>query len=79
MKIAVIGAGGMGGSFGALMAEAGLDVTLIDSWAEHVEAINRDGLLVEGALGRRQINVSDHPIRMTRSGPIGSSPLPIAT
>lgn len=57
MKIAVIGAGGMGGSFGALMAEAGLDVTLIDTWAEHVEAINRDGLLVEGALGGRQINV----------------------
>ena len=57
MKIAVIGAGAMGGSFGGLLARAGHDVTLIDTWQEHVEAINRDGLTVGGALGEFSVEV----------------------
>ena len=31
-KVAVLGAGAMGCLFGGLMAEKGLDVTLIDVW-----------------------------------------------
>ena len=51
MKIAVVGAGAMGGSFGRLLARAGVDVRLIDTWHEHVDAINRDGLKIAGAFG----------------------------
>ena len=47
MKIAVVGAGAMGSLFGALLAEAGNDVSLYDVWVEHVQAINRNGLAVE--------------------------------
>ena len=57
MKIAVIGAGAMGGSYGGLMAAAGADVRLIDSWAEHVAAIRADGLRVDGALGDRTVRL----------------------
>ncbi len=57
MKIAMIGAGAMGGSYGAALARAGHEVALIDSWQEHVEAIHRDGLHADGALG-------DHRVRL---------------
>jgi len=43
MKIAVAGAGAMGGRFGYMLSEAGFDVTLIDQWKPHVEAIRERG------------------------------------
>ena len=57
MKITVVGAGAMGGSFGGLLAVAGHDVSLIDTWQDHVAAINRDGLKVEGVLGEHRIRL----------------------
>ena len=57
MRIAVVGAGAMGGSFGGLLAKAGHEVSLIDIWAEHVEAINRDGLRIDGALGEHLVRL----------------------
>ena len=47
MRIAIIGAGAMGGMFGARFAQAGADVVLVDRDAEHVRAIATDGLAVE--------------------------------
>lgn len=47
MKIAIAGAGAMGCRFGYMLLEAGHDVTLIDSWHEHVNAICSKGLFVE--------------------------------
>jgi 2-dehydropantoate 2-reductase len=44
--IAVVGAGAVGCYFGATLARSGVPVTLIGR-AQHVEAINRDGLLLE--------------------------------
>ena len=41
MRIVVIGAGRSGASFGARLAQAGNEVTLVDAWAAHVEAIQR--------------------------------------
>lgn len=38
MKIAIIGVGGVGGYFGAKLANAGLDVTLV-ARGEHLSAI----------------------------------------
>ncbi len=56
-RIAVVGAGAMGCLFGGLLAEGGLDVTLIDVWQEHVDRINRDGLQMLGYGGDRSIRV----------------------
>ena len=46
MKIAVLGAGSMGCVYGGILAKAGYDVTLIDVWAEHVKAIQENGLII---------------------------------
>ena len=56
-KVAVLGAGAMGCLFGGLMAEKGLDVTLIDVWKEHVNAINSKGLKMDGHGGDRYIKI----------------------
>ena len=47
MKVAVVGAGAMGSLFGGLLAEAGAEVWLIDIWAAHVDAVNKQGLEIE--------------------------------
>ena len=49
-QIAIIGAGAIGSALGALLCRAGQDVTLIGRH-DHVRAIQRDGLHVDGALG----------------------------
>ena len=47
MTITIFGAGAIGGTTGAALAQAGHDVLLVDSNAPHVEAINAQGLTVE--------------------------------
>jgi ketopantoate reductase len=47
-KIAVLGAGAVGSSVGGHLARHGEDVTLIDPWFEHIDAIRRNGLLLDG-------------------------------
>ena len=58
LNVAVLGAGAMGCLFGGLLAEKGLNVTLIDVWKEHVDAINKDGLKMDGHGGDRIIKVN---------------------
>jgi 2-dehydropantoate 2-reductase len=50
MKIAIVGAGGVGGYFGARLAEAGVDVTFLARGA-HLEAMRSRGLRIESPLG----------------------------
>jgi 2-dehydropantoate 2-reductase len=45
-KIAVLGTGANGSCISASLIEAGLDVTMIDQWPEHVETMRRDGLTI---------------------------------
>ena len=52
-----MGAGAMGGLAGAWMTQAGHDVLLVDRWTEHVDAMNRDGLFVDGVRGEHRIPV----------------------
>jgi 2-dehydropantoate 2-reductase len=52
MKFLVWGAGAIGGTLGAHLARAGHDVTFVDRAAEHVDAINREGLRIEGPLAQ---------------------------
>src|SRR5689334_18529848 len=51
MRIAIIGAGGVGGYFGARLQQAGADVHFVARGA-HLDAMRRDGLTVESSLGR---------------------------
>src|SRR5689334_8639400 len=51
MRVTIVGAGAIGGLVGGYMTRAGHDVTLVDRSAEHVAAINRDGLFVDGIRG----------------------------
>ena len=56
MRIAVIGTGAMGCVYAALFAEAGHDVTAVDAWADHIDAISRNGLRLDGFTGDRVIS-----------------------
>lgn len=47
-RVAILGAGAIGGYFAAGMIAAGHDVTLIDLWPENVAAIRKAGLLIDG-------------------------------
>ena len=54
MRIAVVGAGGVGGGFGAALAKAGADVTFIARGA-HLAAMKANGLRVEGGRGETHL------------------------
>ena len=54
MRIAVIGAGGVGGAFGAALAKAGADVTFVARGA-HLAAMREKGLRVEGGRGETHL------------------------
>ena len=62
MRIAVMGAGGVGGYFGGLLAMAGNDVTLI-ARGSHLDAIRAGGLRVNSHWGdfTVQVNATDQP------------------
>ena len=63
MRIAVIGAGGVGGGFGAAIAKAGGDVSFVARGA-HLAAMREHGLRVEGDRGEtliRPVQATDDP------------------
>jgi 2-dehydropantoate 2-reductase len=57
MKIAIVGAGAMGSVYAGILGDAGNEVWAVDVWAEHVEAMRRRGLVVEGASGSRTVRI----------------------
>ncbi len=69
MKIAIFGAGGVGGYYGGLLARHGQDVTFI-ARGEHLRAIRRDGLQVKSIHGDFNIQpalATDNPAEI---GPV---------
>ncbi len=63
MRVAVMAAGAVGGYFGGRIAAAGHDVVFIARSA-HRDAVRRDGLKIESALGDlhlKNVNVTDDP------------------
>jgi len=58
MKIAIVGCGAMGSVYAGLFASAGHEVWAIDRWAEHVAAMKKDGLRLEGKSGDRTVKVN---------------------
>ena len=64
-RIVVIGAGAVGGYVGGLLAQAGQDVTLVDPWPEHVEAIRTQGLALEGVTPEESCTVQVDALHLT--------------
>lgn len=63
MRIVVMGTGGVGGYFGARLAQAGHDVTFV-ARGRHLEAIRADGLRIAspcGDLHLKQVKATDNP------------------
>ena len=56
-KLAVLGAGAIGGVIGAYLTRAGSDITLIDIWPAHVEEMKRSGLKVTAPEGEFTVKV----------------------
>ncbi|HEY7378904.1 MAG TPA: ketopantoate reductase family protein [Steroidobacteraceae bacterium] len=56
-RIAVVGAGAVGCYYGGMLARAGAPVTLIGR-AQHVDAIQRDGLFLDGVRVQERIRVA---------------------
>ena len=48
----------MGSVYAGLLAAAGHEVWAVDTWREHVEAMQKNGLSVEGASGDRTVKVN---------------------
>ena len=55
IRVAVLGAGANGASIGADLTAAGVDVTLIEQWPAHVEAMRERGLVVHLADGDLEV------------------------
>lgn len=53
LRVVVVGAGGMGALFGAILSNGGLSVTLVDTDSAHVDAVRRNGLHISGLGGDR--------------------------
>src|SRR6185312_10682984 len=64
-RIAVVGAGAVGGYVGSSLAHAGHDVTLIDPWPEHVEAIRANGMNLYGMTEAERRTVKVNAIHLT--------------
>ena len=58
MKIAVVGCGAMGSVYAGLLGAAGHEIWAIDNWREHVQAMQQNGLRLEGASGDRIVKIN---------------------
>src|SRR5258707_8635481 len=64
-KIAIVGAGAVGGDAGAHMVQAGEDVTFIDPWPEQVGHMRKHGLRVPPAQDIAEFSVSVRALHLT--------------
>jgi 2-dehydropantoate 2-reductase len=64
-RIAVVGAGAVGGYVGAHLTAGGHDVTLIDPWPEHVETMKANGMEIFGMTPEERMTVKVNAIHLT--------------
>src|SRR5437870_5134414 len=78
-KIAIVGAGAVGGYAGAHMVQAGEDVTYIDPWPENVEAIRKDGLRITHIRDVEPFTVKPRALHLTEAQQLSKeAPIDIA-
>jgi len=78
-RIAVVGTGALGGYVGGTLAHHGLDVTLIDPWPEHVEAIRARGLELDGMTADERFTVREaKTMHVTEVQSLARAPIDIA-
>ncbi|BDC40340.1 ketopantoate reductase family protein [Paraburkholderia terrae] len=56
-KVAIVGCGAMGSVYAGLMVSAGHEVHAVCLWPDHVAAMQKNGLRVEGASGDRTVPI----------------------
>jgi len=64
LKMAIVGAGALGGTFGALLTDAGFDVTLIEIDKRRVDAIKKNGIVLympDGSVKKVKVKITDNP------------------
>lgn len=69
MKIAVIGAGGIGGYLGGRLSQSGNQVTLV-ARGRHLEAIRQNGLRIESPLGSAHLTIIQATESIADIGPV---------
>ena len=78
-RIAVVGAGALGGYVGGSLAHLGHDVTLIDAWPEHVETIRTRGLELDGVTPQERFTVRKaKTMHLTEVQSLARTPVDIA-
>ena len=78
-RIAVVGAGALGGYAGGTLAHLGHDVTLIDPWPEHVEIIRKRGLELDGLTPVEKFIVTKAKIlHLTEVQSLAKTPIDVA-
>src|SRR5678815_4453782 len=78
-RIAVVGAGALGGYVGGTLAHLGKDVTLIDPWPEHVETIRSRGLELDGMTPEERFTVRNaKTLHLTEVQALAKQPIDVA-
>jgi 2-dehydropantoate 2-reductase len=78
-RIAVVGAGALGGYVGGNFAQLGHDVTLIDMWPENVETIRSRGLELDGMTPQERFTVTKaKTMHLTEVQSLARTPVDIA-
>jgi 2-dehydropantoate 2-reductase len=78
-RIAIVGAGALGGYVGGTLAHLGHDVTLIDAWPEHVETIRARGLELDGVTPEERFVVkSARTLHLTEVQSLAKAPVDVA-
>ena len=57
-KIGIVGTGAMGSVYAGLLGQAGNEVWALDIWDEHIDAIRKNGLRVEGISGDHTVSIN---------------------
>jgi 2-dehydropantoate 2-reductase len=77
-RIAIVGAGALGGYVGGNFARQGLDVTLIDPWPQNVETIRSRGLELDGLTAEEQFTAKPKIIHLTEVQALAKTPVDVA-
>jgi 2-dehydropantoate 2-reductase len=77
-RIAIVGAGALGGYVGGNFAHQGLDVTLIDPWPENVETIRKRGLELDGLTAEEKFTAKPKIIHLTELQALAKTPFDVA-